>query len=166
MFELYPWRDSGRLYGAASCISVFIAIGLGLFLLRLVRRVFLQVSLEDRAQMDYGKAFDRLTGIQRDRVKWARGREWKDGDSRADERDAALQRDAEGRAFRMLKWGLPVTVAVYWAVCLSVPIGPVRVGLLISAVAISGLVIVVLALPEVIRVWAMPDETTEPQIVV
>jgi hypothetical protein len=66
----------------------------------------------------------------------------------------------------MLKWGLPVSVAVYWAVCLSVPIGPVRVGLLISAVAISGLVIVVLALPEVIRVWAMPDETTEPQIVV
>ena len=63
MFELYPWRDSGRLYGAASCISAFIAIGLGLFLLRLVRRVFLQVSLEDRAQMDYGKAFDRLTGI-------------------------------------------------------------------------------------------------------
>ena len=39
--------------------------------------------------------------------------------------------------------------------------------ILISAVAISGVVFVVLMLPEVIRVWTMPDDVSvvEPQVV-
>jgi hypothetical protein len=164
IFDLHPWRDLGRLYGIAAFINALLAMGMGTFLLRLVRRQFSAVSLEDRARLAYGMAFEELTEMQRDRVRWGLQQELRDGSRPPDEREAALQRDAEGRAFRVLQRGLPVLVVVYWGVCLSVPIGPVRVGLLISAVAISGLVIAVLALPEVIRVWMMPDELGEPRV--
>ncbi|RSL16128.1 hypothetical protein EDE15_1637 [Edaphobacter aggregans] len=166
IFDLYPWREHGSgLYGAASLVLCLAAIGMGRFLPRLVRRN--SVSLEDRARMQYGKAFVELTEMQQDRVKWRWGRELREQSSHVDERDAAMQRDAEGRAFRMLRRGLPVLAAVYWVVCFRAPIGPVRLGLLISAVAISGVVFVVLTLPEVIRVWTMPDDVSvvEPQVV-
>jgi hypothetical protein len=114
--------------------------------------------------MAYGKAYAELNEMQQDRVKWAVRRVRKERSNGLDERDAASQRDAERRAFRILKWGLPVFIVVDWAACLSVPIGPMRVGLLISAVAISALVFVVLALPEVILFWTMPDNSAEPRM--
>ena len=164
IFALYG-GDHGGLYGAASCINSLSAIWLAMLLLRSTRRNFSCVSLEDRAQMKYGKAFAELTVMEQDRVKWSWGRQLREPGSGLDERDAAMTRDAEGRAFWILRRGLPVLVAAYWAVCFSVPVGPIRQGLLISAVAISGLVLVVLALPEVIRVWMMPDDTAEPHVV-
>lgn len=165
IISLYPLRDyGGRLYGMAAGIWSLMAIWMGMFLLRFVRRGFSMVSLEDRARLGYGAAFEQLTVMQKDRVRWQYRQAWKEN-SGVDERDAAMQRDAEGRAFRMLRRGLPVLVVVYWGGCLSVPIGPVRLGLLFSAVAISGLVLVVLALPEVIRVWMMPEEVAESRVV-
>jgi hypothetical protein len=164
IFALCPGRDHGGLYGIASFVNAISALGMGMFLLRLVRRTYSTTSLEDRAQLAYGAAFERLTAMQQDRVKWGSRQEVKDG-SNPDEREAAMQREAEGRAFRMLKLGLPVLVALYWATCLSMPVGPIRAGLLFSAVALSGLVLVVLALPEVIRVWMRPDEVGEPRVV-
>ena len=140
--SLHPWRDYGgsRLYGMAAAIYSLMAIGMGMFLLRLMRRGFTSTSLEDHARRAYGMGFDELTVMQRDRVRFQARREWKEGDRHLDERDAAMQRDAEGRAFRMLQWGLPVLAVAYWAVCLWMPIGPVRMGLLFSAVVLSGVV--------------------------
>ena len=164
IFALYG-GDHGGLYGVASCINSLLAIWLAMLLLRSTRRNFSCVSLEDRAQMKYGKAFAELTVMEQDRVKWSWGRQLREPGSGLDERDAAMARDAEGRAFWILRRGLPMFVAVYWVVCLSTSTGPVRVGLLVSAVAISGVVMAVLALPEVIRVWTMPDDAAEPQVV-
>jgi hypothetical protein len=157
---LYPWRDSGRLYGIGSCIDAAMAVWLGLFLLRLVSRTFLQVSSEDRAQMAYAKPFQQLTGIQQDRVKWKMRSDL--GTFRPDEQQTSALRDAQALAFRILNRVLPVAAAVYWVFCLSVPIGPMRSGLLVSAVTITALIFMVLSLPEVIRIWAMPDEAREP----
>jgi hypothetical protein len=161
---LYLWRDYGHgLYGAGSFIDCLCAIGLGLYLLRNARRN--SVNLEDRAQMQYGKAFGELTPMQRDRVSWAWARRFRNPGNNADERDAAMQRDAEAKAFRMLRFGLPVLAALYWVVCLCAPIGPVRLGLMISAVAVSIGVFVILALPEVIWMWTMSDDPVEPKLV-
>lgn len=166
IISLYPWRDyGGRLYGMAAAIYSLMAIGMGMFLLRLALRSFSAVSLEEYARLAYGAAFEQLTVMQKDRVRWQYRQAWKEKNSHMDERDAAMQRDAEGRAFRMLRRGLPVLVVVCWGVCLSLPIGPVRLGLLFGAVAISGLVFVVLALPVVIRVWMMLEEVAEPRVV-
>jgi hypothetical protein len=164
IFALYG-GDHGGLYGVASCINSLSAIWLAMLLLRSTRRNFSRVSLEDRAQMEYGKAFAELPEVDQDRLKWFRERERREPSGGLDEWDAAMQRDAERRAFWMLRRGLPVLVVVYWMACLSASTGPVRAGLLISAVAISGVMMVVLALPEVIRVWTMPDDAAEPRMV-
>jgi len=139
--------------------------------MRIARRQYSAVSLEDRAQVVYGRAFEDLTERQQGRLRFelrldlSGGVWWWWWKSDPDEREAAMQRDAEVRTFRILKRGLPVLAIVSWGVCLSAPIGPVRLGLLFSAVVISGVVFVVLALPEVIRVWMIPDEVGEPKVV-
>jgi uncharacterized membrane protein len=163
VFELYPGRDFGRLYGMASCINALVAVGMGVFLLRLVRRSLTRVSTDDRSRLAYERPFDELTGMQQDRVRRQLREDW--NEVLQDEREERMQRDAERRAFRVLQRGLPVLVALYWGVCLSLPIGPVRMGLLFSAVAVTGLGLVVLSLPEVIRVWMMPDAVGEPRVV-
>jgi hypothetical protein len=60
---------------------------------------------------------------------------------------------------------LPVFVVAYWAVCLWMPVGSVRGGLLISAVVLSGMVIPVMILPDLIRLWTEPDEAGETRVV-
>jgi len=84
------------------------------------------------------------------------------GTFRPDEQQTSALRDAQALAFRILNRALPVAAAVYWVFCLSVPIGPMRSGLLVSAVTITALIFTVLSLPEVIRIWVMPDEAREP----
>jgi hypothetical protein len=164
---LYPWSFyGGGISGVSACFIALMGILIGMFLMRASRRQDAAVNLEDMAQMVYGRAFEDLTERQQGRLRFelrlVSGAWWRND---PDERQAAMQRDAESRAFGILRRGLPVLVAVYWAVCLSVPVGPVRLGLLFSAVAISGVVFVVLALPEVIRVWMIPDEVGEPKVV-
>ncbi len=148
-FALYPWREFSRVAGLAACINALVAIAMGMFLLSLLRRVFAPGSLED------------LSERERDRVKVRQGQASRLWSRSEDERDAAMRREAEGQAFRLLKRGLPVFVAVYWVVCLSLPVSHVRPGLILSAVAVSGLMIVISALPEVIRMWMAPDGVGE-----
>lgn len=154
---IYPGHDSSRLSGIASCIDALVGLWIGLVLLWIARRGFLQTSLDDRAQMSYGKSFGQLNVMQKDRVKWAAWQDRKTRNTSSDERDTARKREAEARAFRILRRGLPAAIAVYWAVCLSLAPGPWRHGLLISALALSGLVFVVLALPLVLELWSLPD---------
>ncbi|MGF7179064.1 hypothetical protein [Tunturiibacter psychrotolerans] len=165
IFNLSSLRDSSRLYGMGAALDCLLALGLGLFLLRLIRRMSSVATEEDRARWSYGKTFGELTEMEKDRVKHQMRHELEAEGKVQDEREAAMQRDAEGHAYRLLRPGLPGLVLVWWAVGLFMPIGQARTGVLFSALASTGLVIVVLSLPELIRVWMMPNPLGEPHLV-
>jgi hypothetical protein len=149
--------------GAA--LDCLLALGLGLFLLRLIRRMSSIATEEDRARWSYGKTFGELTEMEKDRVKHQMRHELQSEGKVQDEREAAMQRDAEEHAYRLLRPGLPGLVLVWWAVGLFMPIGQARIELLFGALASTGIVIAVLSLPELIRVWMMPNVLGEPHLV-
>lgn len=162
--DLGSWRDSGRLYGVASCISCFAAVGLAMFNILLCRRSLLGASLDDMARTLYDRPFLDLNDVEKHRVKWRLRQGYRKGGRALDEREVVMQREAERRAFRILRIVLPVLVVACWAACLCAPVGQMRVGLLIGAVAFSMLALLVMALPEVIRLWIEPDAAGEPEI--
>ena len=165
IFNLSSLRDSSRLYGMGAALDCLLALGLGLFLLRLIRRMSSIATEEDRARWSYGKTFGELTEMEKDRVKHQMRHELQSEGKVQDEREAAMQRDAEEHAYRLLRPGLPGLVLVWWAVGLSMPIGQARIELLFGALASTGIVIAVLSLPEPIRVWMMPNVLGEPHLV-
>jgi hypothetical protein len=164
VFNLSAMKDTSHLYGMAAALDCLLALGLGLFLLRLIRRISSIATEEDRARWSYGKTVGELTEIEKGRVKHQMRHELQSEGKMQDEREAAMQRDAEGYAFRLLRRTLPGLVLVWWAVGLFMPIGQARTWLLFSALASTGLVIVVLSLPELIRVWMMPKVLGEPHL--
>jgi hypothetical protein len=103
--------------------------------------------------------------MEKDRVKHQMGHELQANGRVQDEREAANQRDAESHAFWLLRRGLPTLILAWWLVSLCMPVGLARTGLLFSALASTGLAIVVLSLPELIRVWTMPNAVAEPYLV-
>jgi len=155
----------GRFYGFASFISMAQSFGMAMFWMWLLRRNASAMSWDQRAQMEFGRAYSELSRMHQFDVRVRVAREMRQGGRPADERDIAMQREAERRAYRVLKIGLPVAVLMYWVVCLWLPVGPVRVGLLISAVVVSGMAIPVMILPDLIRLWTEPDEVREMQVV-
>jgi hypothetical protein len=166
IFDLYALRgDTGRMYGFVASIYCLLALGTGISLLRLIRRSSSIATADDRAGWSYGASFEELSAMERDRVRYQMRQELRADGKASDEREAAMQRDAEGRAFRLLRRGLPGLVTVYWIVSLCLPNRPVRMGLVFSAVAVSGLTMVVLALPELIRMWRVPEDAGEPRLV-
>jgi len=162
---LLPFRDTTRLYGLAAFIVVWTYIGYAVFFLRILRRGSSVTSMEERAQLDFGKPYAKLSLMHRFDVRARVTREFRQGGRPPDERDAVVQREAEQRAFRILRIALPIFALVYWGVCLSMPLGPVRVGLLIGAVVMSVMLIPVMILPDVIRLWTEPDAAPEPNVV-
>jgi hypothetical protein len=116
--------------------------------------------LADQAVMEYGKEFDALTesqqvGLFRDQVR---------GRMNKDEREAELQLRAEGAAYRLLRPGLMLFVAGYWAICLLGPFEEIREKLTLTAIAFTWLVVTVLLLPTIVRMWTQPDEVGEPKV--
>jgi len=162
---LLPFRDTTRLYGLAAFIVVWTYIGYAVFFLRILRRGSSVTSMEERAQLDFGRPYAKLSLMHRFDVRARVTREFRQGGRPPDERDAVVQREAEQRAFRILRIALPIFALVYWGVCLSMPLGPVRVGLLIGAVVMSVMLIPVMILPDVIRLWTEPDAAPEPNVV-
>jgi hypothetical protein len=157
-------RSMGRFYGIASCISALTALGSALFWTRFLRQAAFSMSREERAQMEFGKPYSQLSKMHQFDVGVRVGREIRSGTRPSDERETAMQREAERRAFRLLRIALPIFVLAYWAVCLSLPAGPTRVGLLIGAVVLSGMAIPVMSLPDLIRLWTQPDDVGEPHV--
>lgn len=165
-FTLFPLHIGSHWYGPASCIWALMAMGYAVFWLRYLRRVTSAMSLDERAQMEFGKNYAELKPRHRFDVRVRVGREVRQGGGpRLDERDAGMQREAERLALRVLRIGLPIFVAVYWMVCLCLPVGLVRVGLLIGAVVMSGVAIPVIILPDLIRLWSEPDQARELRVV-
>ena len=103
VIDLRSWHDSGRLYGVASCISCFTAIMLATVNMRLNRRALLGVSRDDVARTLYAKPYVELNEMQRDRVIWRLRQEYKKGDRALDEREVVMRREAERRAYRILR---------------------------------------------------------------
>jgi hypothetical protein len=150
--RLDPW--------AGLISTAWLALLLGLFV-RALRIAFAQVSLEDRAVMEYGTEFDALKAKQRVEVFKRAVRDGIFGRVKVDEREAELRLRAQGAAYRLLGPALLVFLAGYWGVCLLGPFGATRSALAVTAVVVTWLVALVLAAPTMIRMWTQPDEPEE-----
>jgi hypothetical protein len=124
-----------------------------------------QPTLEDDALMQHGEPFDALTSEQRKQLFQQRSKQIILGQAQRDEREAELRLAAEGTAYRLLRPGLVLVVAAYWAVCLLGPFAAVRETLAITGLAVTWIAIAVLVLPTMVRMWTQPNEVGDPQIV-
>jgi hypothetical protein len=152
MVRLDPW--------AGLMTTTWLAILLGLAV-RTFRIGFAQVSLEDRAVIEYGVEFDALKKKQRGDLFQRAVRDGLFGRVKVDEHEAELRLRAQGAAYRLLGPGLSVFVAAYWAVCLFGPFAATRGALAVTAVVVTWLAALVLAAPTMIRMWTQPDEPEE-----
>ena len=125
----------------------------------------LVTGLDDRAQLAHGVNFDQLSGAEQKEIL----SRYRVGtylvNPVPDERQAALQLQANATAFRFLRVALLCFAAAYWAVYLWVPPGPWRETLMDSPVIISWLVVFVISLPQMIQLWTEPDEAGEPRAI-
>jgi hypothetical protein len=147
-----PWA------GLMSATWLTILMGLTV---RAMRIGFAQVSLEDRAVMEYGAEFDALKEKQRGDIFQRAVREGLFGRVKVDEHEAERRLRAQGAAYRLLGPALVVFVAGYWAVCLLGPFKVTRSALAVTAVVVTWLAALVLAAPTMIRMWTQPDEPGE-----
>jgi hypothetical protein len=158
---LIPMRVSAVL-GLENAV---LFLGFAWWGFRAMRIRLAQPTLEDRAVMEYGAEFDELTERQRGEVFNRQIRDGFRGSVRHDEREAELRLRSEGTAYRLLRPGLVVVVAVYWAVCLLGPFAAVREMLAVTAIVFTWLAFMVLVLPTMVRMWTQPDEVGEPRVV-
>jgi hypothetical protein len=149
MVRLDPW--------AGLLSTAWLALLLGLWV-RSLRIGFAQVSLEDRAFMEYGTEFDVLKEKQRGELFQRAVRDGLFGRVKVDEHEAERRLQAQGAAYRLLGPALAVFVAGYWAVCLFGPFEASRTPLAVTAVVVTWLSALVLAAPTMIRMWTQPDE--------
>jgi len=152
MVRLDPWA------GLISAAWLTVLMGLAV---RACRIGFAQVSLEDRAVIEYGVEFDALKERQRGEVFQRAVRDGLFGRVKVDEHEAEQRLRAQGAAYRLLGPGLVVFVAGYWGVCLFGPFESTRSALAVTAVVVTWLSALVLAAPTMIRMWTQPGEPGE-----
>jgi hypothetical protein len=150
--RLDPW--------AGLLSTAWLALLLGLWV-RSLRIGFAQVSLEDRAVMEYGAEFDTLKQKQRGQVFQQAVRDGLFGHVKVDEHEAERRLQAQAAAYRLLGPALMVFVAAYWGVCLFGPFEATRRALAVTAVVVTWLAALVLAAPTMIRMWTQPDDPGE-----
>jgi hypothetical protein len=124
-----------------------------------------QPTIEDAAMMEHGEEFESLTNTQREQLFQGRFRDFFFGRIHKDEREAELRLRSEGAAYRLLRPGLVLVVAGYWAVCLLGPFESTRQPLAITAIAVTWIAVAVLVMPTMIRMWTQPNEVGEPRLV-
>jgi hypothetical protein len=132
---------------------------------RMMQTGLAQPTLEDAALMQYGEQFDALASEQREQLVQQRSKDLILGRVHRDERESELRLAAERTAYRLLRPGLVLVVAAYWAVCLLGPFAAVRETLAITGLAVTWIAVAVLILPTMVRMWTQPNEVGEPQIV-
>ncbi len=150
--HLDPWA------GLMSAALLTMLMGLAV---RALRIGFAQVSLEDRAVMEYAAEFDALKEKQRGDLFQQAVRDRLFGRVKVDEREAEQRLRAQGAAYRLLGPALAVFVTGYWGVCLFGPFEATRSALAVTAVVVTWLAALVLAAPTMIRTWTQPDEPEE-----
>jgi hypothetical protein len=124
-----------------------------------------QPTIEDSAMTQFGVAFETLSNRQREELFQRRFRDFIFGRLHKDERENELRAGAEVAAYRLLKPGLTVAGAAYWAICLLGPFESVRGTLVITAIAYTWLAVAILVMPTMIRMWTQPNEAGETRIV-
>jgi hypothetical protein len=152
LVRLDPW--------AGLMSTAWLAVLLGLWV-RSLRIGFAQVSLEDRAVMQYGAEFDALKEKQRGEIFQRAVRDGLFGRVKVDEQEAERRLQAQGAAYQLLGPALAIFVTGYWAVCLFGPFEATRNALAVTAVVVTWLAALVLAAPTMIRMWTQPDEPGE-----
>jgi hypothetical protein len=115
-------------------------------------------SLDDRAMVEHGVEFERLgEGEQKDLLKRYRVGTYLLGDY-PDEYEAAQEREAHLRAYGVMRWLLPVLAVVYWAGWRLLPLGRMRERWTDGPVVLTWVLLLVLAMPQMVRMWTEPDE--------
>jgi hypothetical protein len=122
-------------------------------------------SLDDRAVLEYGVEFE---GLDEARQKKILGR-YRVGtyllNYYPDELEEAQEHEAHLRAYGVLKVLLPILAVIYWAGWRLLPEGRLRAGWTDGPVVLTWVLLLVLALPQLIRMWTEPDEVGEPRVV-
>jgi len=152
LVHLDPW--AGLMSAALPTLLMTLAV-------RALRIGFAQVSLEDRAVMEYGAEFDALKEKQRGDIFQRAVRDGLFGRVKVDEHEAEMRLRAQGAAYRLLGPALLVFLTGYWAACLFGPFEANRTALAVTAVVVTWLIALVLAAPTMIRIWIQPDEREE-----
>jgi len=154
--RLDPW--AGLIVAATLTAVMGLAV-------RALRIGFAQVSLEDRAVIEYGAEFDALKSKQRGEVFQRAVREGVFGRVKIDEQEAERRLRAQGAAYRLLGPVLAVFVTGYWGGLFG-PFEGTRSALAVTAVVVTWLSALVLPAPTLLRTWTQPDEPGETAAVV
>jgi hypothetical protein len=157
-----------RLDPAGAIGPVVIALLFAWFAFARMRISLSRISLEDRALAEYGEKFEALQQSERIALseKYMRESIWGNRSFADDERETSLRLRSAATAYRLLRPGLVLVLAAYWAFCLAGPFpDATRDVLARTAIAFSFLVLSVLALPTMVRMWTQPDDAGEPKLV-
>ena len=115
--------------------------------------------------VEYGVEFDRLgEAEQKDLLKRYRVGTYL-LNYFPDEREEELERESKERAYGVLGWLLPVLAVIYWAGWRLLPEGRVRAGWTDGPVVLAWVLLLVLAMPQIVRLWTEPDEVGEARVV-
>jgi hypothetical protein len=121
-------------------------------------------SLDDRAMMEHGVEFNKLTDEQQEEIL----RRYRVGtyllNYFPDEFEVSREAKAHVRAYEVMKVLLPSFAVVYWAGWHLLPEGRVRAGWTDGPLVLTWVLLFVLALPQMIRMWTEPDEVGEPKV--
>lgn len=122
-------------------------------------------SLDDRAVVEYGMEFEKLGKVQQQDIL----RRYRVGtyllNYFPDEFEAAREADAQMQAYGLMKVLLPVVAVVYWVGWHWLPIGRLRAGWTDGPVVMTWVLLLILALPQMVRLWTEPDDAGEPRVV-
>ncbi len=122
-------------------------------------------SLDDRAMAEYGTEFEKLGEAQQKEILMR----YRVGtyllNYYPDELEEARERESYGRAYGVLRWLLPLLAMVYWVGWRLLPEGRMRAGWTDGPVVLTWVLLLVLALPQMIRMWTEPDEVGETKVV-
>jgi hypothetical protein len=157
-----------RLWAAGAIGPVVFAMLFAWFAFTRMRISLSRTSLEDRALAEYGQRFEALEQGQRIALseKYIRESIWGNRTFAGDERETGLRLRSAADAYRVLRPGLVLVLAAYWAFCLLGPFSdPMRGVLARTAIAFSFLVLGVLVLPTTVRAWTEADDPVEPKLV-
>lgn len=122
-------------------------------------------SLDDRAMNEYGVEFEQATEAQqKSLLSRYRVGTYVYG-YYPDEYEEMRQRECQQRAYAILRALLPSVVAVYWLGWKLLPQGHARDAWTNGPVVFYWVSLLVIALPQMIRMWTEPDDPAEPKLV-
>jgi hypothetical protein len=155
------WRSLGMLMMPYSLILTRV---FGLWKQQQVVKVG---SLDDRAMVEYGVEFEQTTPTQqKDLLARYRVGTFLLGDC-PDEYEEAQERESYLRAYGVLRVLLPGIAVVYWMGWRLLPEGSVRAAWTDGPVVLTWVSLLVLAMPQLLRMWTEPDDpgAAEPRLV-